>query len=199
MDLAALRDDCGADDAARGPRLTAGRAVRSPADSTRADELGVSAESAHAVAANPVVTAAPTPSATARPPTRATENDAILEAYRPAVSPTRLSPADLVFMHHRRYFWSVQSQKAPTMSTRYRTRAARPHSGLRTRRLLRPVAGQCFEIVLSVEPGRWLIRVPEINATAEAPTRAAVELAARECIAARTGIPIGYISVWVRD
>ena len=30
-------------------------------------------------------------------------------------------------------------------------------------------------------------------------TRAAVELAARQCIAGRTGIPLGYISVWVRD
>ena len=33
----------------------------------------------------------------------------------------------------------------------------------------------------------------------EANTRAGVEVAARECIAAKTGIPIGYISVWVRD
>jgi hypothetical protein len=104
MDLAAFRDDCGADDAARGPRLTAGRAVRSPADSTRADELGASAESAHAVAANPEATAATTPSATARPPTRAHEDATTREAYRPAVSPVRLAPADLVFMHHRRYF-----------------------------------------------------------------------------------------------
>ena len=46
---------------------------------------------------------------------------------------------------------------------------------------------------------RWEIRIPEIDATTEASARAGVELAARECIAARTGIPLGYISVWVRD
>ncbi|MCB0942485.1 MAG: long chain fatty acid-CoA synthetase Faa4p [Mycobacterium sp.] len=65
--------------------------------------------------------------------------------------------------------------------------------------MLRPVAGQCFEIDIAHQGGQWVIRIPEINDATEAPTRAAVELAARECIAARTGIPIGYISVWVRD
>lgn len=69
----------------------------------------------------------------------------------------------------------------------------------RTHRVLRPVAGQCFEIEIAQDTNRWLIRIPEIDGTAEAPSRAAVEVTARECIAARTGIPMGYISVWVRD
>ena len=87
------------------------------------------------------------------------------------------------------------------MRTPYRTRSRTvgPHRDLRSRRVLRPVAGQCFEIVVRPEGNRWIITIPEIDDTAEARTRAAVELAARERIAARTGIPLGYISVWVRD
>ena len=87
------------------------------------------------------------------------------------------------------------------MPTRYRTRhtSARLHRGARVSRVLRPQAGQCFEIVLRTASGRWLIEVPEINESTEATTRASVESAARECIAAATGIPIGYISVWTRD
>ena len=87
------------------------------------------------------------------------------------------------------------------MPTRYRTRnaSARLHRSARANRVLRPQAGQCFEIVLSAAAGRWLIEVPEIGQTTEANSRAAVESAARECIAAATGIPIGYISVWTRD
>lgn len=61
------------------------------------------------------------------------------------------------------------------------------------------MAGQSFEIQISHGTNGWEIRIPEINADTEAPNRAAVELAARDCIASRTGIPIGYISVWVRD
>lgn len=61
------------------------------------------------------------------------------------------------------------------------------------------MAGQSFEIQISPDGNGWEIRIPEINASTEAPNRAAVELAARECIAGRTGIPLGYISVWVRD
>ncbi|MGK2880300.1 MAG: long chain fatty acid-CoA synthetase Faa4p [Mycobacterium sp.] len=45
----------------------------------------------------------------------------------------------------------------------------------------------------------WTIRIPEIDGVAHASRRATVELAARECITSRTGIPIGYISVLVRD
>lgn len=87
------------------------------------------------------------------------------------------------------------------MRTHYRTRgfSTRPQRSVRSHRVLQPVAGQCFEIDIRPENNRWIIAVPEINAVTEAANRAAVELAARECIATHTGIPIGYISVWVRD
>lgn len=87
------------------------------------------------------------------------------------------------------------------MHTRSRTRAlsARPHRTARARRVIRPMAGQCFEIEIHQDSGSWEVRIPEIDATAAASARAGVELAARECIAANTGIPLGYISVWVRD
>lgn len=86
------------------------------------------------------------------------------------------------------------------MPTRYRTRAtAAPRRAMRAHRVLRPIAGQSFEILISLDGARWSISIPEINAETEAPNRAAVELAARECIANSTGIPMGYISVWVRD
>jgi hypothetical protein len=61
------------------------------------------------------------------------------------------------------------------------------------------MAGQCFEIDIRLDHNRWIIAIPEIDEVTEAGSRAAVELAARDCIAAKTGIPIGYISVWVRD
>nr|WP_228000311.1 long chain fatty acid-CoA synthetase Faa4p [Mycolicibacterium sp. P1-5] len=87
------------------------------------------------------------------------------------------------------------------MRTHHRTRgfSTRPQRGLRTHQVLRPIAGQCFEIDIRFDSNRWLIRIPEINDATEATSRDKVELAARECIATRTGIPIGYISVWVRD
>ena len=87
------------------------------------------------------------------------------------------------------------------MTTRYRTRTASslPKRTMRAHRVLRPVAGQCFEIKITPEPSRWIIRIPEIDAGTDTNSRAAVELAARTCIAERTGIPVGYISVWVRD
>lgn len=60
-----------------------------------------------------------------------------------------------------------------------------------------PKIGQCFDIEISREIDGWLIRIPEIGGAARTRRRAAVELAARECIAARTGIPIGYVSIFV--
>lgn len=84
------------------------------------------------------------------------------------------------------------------MITHYRVRS---RSGVHRggRRVVRPMAGQCFEIRLDCVGGRWIIRIPEIDAVTEAASRVEVEAAARECIAARSGIPLGYISVWVRD
>ena len=60
-----------------------------------------------------------------------------------------------------------------------------------------PTVGQCFDIEVTRETDRWMIRIPEIGGVARAGRRAAVELAARECIAARTGIPIGYVAIFV--
>jgi hypothetical protein len=61
----------------------------------------------------------------------------------------------------------------------------------------RPTVGQCFDIEVSREVDGWSIRIPEIGATTHARRRETVELSARECIAARTGIPIGYVAVFV--
>ncbi|CAN5702886.1 hypothetical protein BH09ACT7_BH09ACT7_01790 [soil metagenome] len=77
--------------------------------------------------------------------------------------------------------------------------------GDRRRRVVRPFVthvstiGQSYEIDLSREDGRWVIRIPEIGAETHTIRRTAVGVAARECIAAHTGIPIGYIAVRVRD
>lgn len=84
------------------------------------------------------------------------------------------------------------------MHTSYRSRTLGSR-GVRPRRVLRPVAGQCFEITISPEGNRWLVRIPEIDQSVEVAARAEAEPAARECVATHTGIPIGYISVWVRD
>ena len=59
-----------------------------------------------------------------------------------------------------------------------------------------PTVGQCFDIEVTRDTHGWMIRIPEIGGVAHASRRTAVELAARECIAARTGIPIGYVAVF---
>jgi hypothetical protein len=59
------------------------------------------------------------------------------------------------------------------------------------------IVGQSFDIELTREPNGWLIEIPEIGASTRARRRATVELAARECIATRTGIPIGYVAIFV--
>jgi len=65
------------------------------------------------------------------------------------------------------------------------------------RRVNFPTVGQCFDIEVTRDTNGWLIRIPEIGGVSRVGRRAAVELAARECIAARTGIPIGYVAVFV--
>jgi hypothetical protein len=74
-------------------------------------------------------------------------------------------------------------------------------SSSRTRRVAPrvtgPTVGQCFDIEVIRDTDGWMVRIPEINGTARASRRATVELAARECIAAQTGIPIGYVAVFV--
>ena len=87
----------------------------------------------------------------------------------------------------------------PTQSAS-RTVSAQPvRSGRPHRRVPGLTAGQCFEIEVSPEVTGWLIRVPEINGVTRASRRATVETAARKFIAMRTGIPIGYITVYARD
>ena len=60
-----------------------------------------------------------------------------------------------------------------------------------------PKVGQCFDIEVTRETDGWLIWIPEIGWVARASRRATVELVARECIAVRTGIPIGYVTIFV--
>lgn len=73
-------------------------------------------------------------------------------------------------------------------------RAQSPRS---VQRMTFPKIGQCFDIEVTRETDGWLIRIPEIAAVAHAGRRSTIELVARECIAARTGIPVGYIIVYV--
>ena len=66
-----------------------------------------------------------------------------------------------------------------------------------THRVNGPTVGQCFDIEITRDTDGWMVRIPEIGGVAGAGRRDAVELAARECIADRTGIPIGYVAVFV--
>jgi hypothetical protein len=59
------------------------------------------------------------------------------------------------------------------------------------------MVGQSFDIEVVGGTDGWTIRIPEINGVTRASRRATVELAARKCIASRTGIPIGYVAVYV--
>jgi hypothetical protein len=73
----------------------------------------------------------------------------------------------------------------------------RPQSPRSVQRMTLPKIGQCFDIEVTRETDGWLIRIPEIAAVAHSGRRSTIELVARECIAARTGIPVGYIIVYV--
>jgi hypothetical protein len=87
----------------------------------------------------------------------------------------------------------------PTQSAS-RTVSAQPlRSGRSVGRVPGLTAGQCFEIEVSPDVTGWVIRIPEIDAVTRTSRRAAVEIVARKYIAARTGIPIGYITVYARD
>jgi hypothetical protein len=90
----------------------------------------------------------------------------------------------------------------PTQSVS-RTFSAQSFRSGRTARSIRPVpgltAGQCFDIDISPEVSGWVIRIPEIGGVTHASRRIAVEVVARKYIAARTGIPVGYVTVNVRD
>jgi hypothetical protein len=80
--------------------------------------------------------------------------------------------------------------RRPQSFSNSRTRRAAP-------RVTGPTVGQCFDIEVIRDTDGWMVRIPEIGGSARASRRAAVELAARECIAEQTGIPIGYVAVFV--
>ena len=79
----------------------------------------------------------------------------------------------------------------------------RAHNPLGTRRhhvmprMNRLTVGQTFDIEIRRELDGWSIQIPEIGGVTHARRRVTVEVAARERIAAMTGIPIGYVSVFV--
>jgi hypothetical protein len=82
------------------------------------------------------------------------------------------------------------TRRAPLLHT---TRSQR-----NPRRVSCPTIGQCFDVEVSRDSGGWLIRIPEIDGVTRTSRRATVELAARRCIALKTGIPIGYVAVLVQ-
>ncbi|OBB95007.1 long chain fatty acid-CoA synthetase Faa4p [Mycobacterium sp. 852002-40037_SCH5390672] len=59
------------------------------------------------------------------------------------------------------------------------------------------MVGQCFDIEITRDTDGWMIQVPEVGRATRASSRATVEVAARECISTWTGIPIGYVAVYV--
>ena len=67
------------------------------------------------------------------------------------------------------------------------------------RRNLHPMTGQLFEVRVTGSAGRWAVAVPELDVVVQVERRIEAESAARETIAAHTGIPISYVAVWVRD
>lgn len=83
----------------------------------------------------------------------------------------------------------------PTLLRRQSLRSARRQRV--APRVKCPMVGQCFDIEITRDVDGWMINVPEIGRTTRTSNRTAVELAARECIATWTGIPIGYVAVYV--
>jgi hypothetical protein len=87
----------------------------------------------------------------------------------------------------------MTSQSAPRLAPTLRN--ARRHRVTRTMNV--PTVGQCFDVEITRDIDGWLISVPEIGAVTHTLRRAAVEATARECIANRTGIPIGYVAILI--
>jgi hypothetical protein len=83
----------------------------------------------------------------------------------------------------------------PTLRRAQSLRSTRRHRV--TPHLNPPTVGQSFDIEISREIDGWSIRIPEIDGVTHAPRRATVELAAREHISTMTGIPIGYVAIFV--
>ncbi len=82
------------------------------------------------------------------------------------------------------------SLRHPNALRRSHTRRAAP-------RVNCPTVGQCFDIEVARDADGWMIRIPEIGGLVRVGRRAQVDVAARQCIATRTGIPIGSVSVFV--
>jgi hypothetical protein len=85
----------------------------------------------------------------------------------------------------------------PIQPTLRRPNVMRTSDARRVPRLPRATVGQCFDIEVSRVTDGWIIRIPEIGGVTRVSRRAAVELGARKCIANRTGIPIGYVAIYV--
>ena len=85
----------------------------------------------------------------------------------------------------------------PIQSVLVRPRQVRSAQRLASR-VKCPTVGQCFDIEVTRDTDGWMIQIPEIGRVTRASRRAAVELAARECIALWTGIPIGYVAVNIK-
>ena len=83
----------------------------------------------------------------------------------------------------------------PTLRRTHSLRSGRIRD--RAHRVNFPKVGQCFDIEVTRETDGWLIWIPEIGGVAHASRRATVELVAREYIAVRTGIPIGYVTIFI--
>lgn len=83
----------------------------------------------------------------------------------------------------------------PTLLRRQSLRSTR--SSRVVPRVKCPMVGQCFDIEIARDADGWTIRIPEIGRATRTVRRDTVELAARECIATWTGIPIGYVAVYV--
>ena len=84
----------------------------------------------------------------------------------------------------------------PIQSVLVRPRQVRSAQRFASR--MRPTVGQCFDIEVTRDTDGWMIQIPEIGRVTRASRRVAVELAARECIALWTGIPIGYVAVSIK-
>ena len=87
----------------------------------------------------------------------------------------------------------------PTQSAHRTVSLQTIRSGRSIRRMPGLTVGQCFEIEVTPDVTGWVIRIPEIGGATRATRRGAVEIVARKYIAARTGIPAGYITTYVRD
>ena len=82
----------------------------------------------------------------------------------------------------------------PTLRRAHSVRSARSQH---VTRRVNPMFGQTFDVEISRAIDGWTVRIPEIGGLTHARRRTTVEVAARECIAAMTGIPIGYVAVFI--